>query len=171
MRIFIIFCPLSRHTYYIWIDNFLLRKILPFLYSAGKTGILWFNFQVYKPQTARCESAPVLEKCEKLEAVKKRKGKTNPGDCSNALSQVASAPCSRLASLRAARLSRTFRKTAIWAPFCLLLSSAPVHNPSLLRKNPIRQPVEKQCILSRRRNLIEHMLALISLPLNIMPLL
>ena len=34
-----------------------------------------------------CKSAPDFEKCEKSEAVKKIKGKTNPGDCSNALSR------------------------------------------------------------------------------------
>ena len=42
---------------------------------------------LYKPLTARCESAPDFEKCEKSEAVKKIKGKTNPGECSNALSR------------------------------------------------------------------------------------
>ena len=47
----------------------LLRVITP--------GILWFNLRLYKPLTARCESASDFEKCEKSKALDEIKWKTD----------------------------------------------------------------------------------------------
>lgn len=39
-----------------------------------------YNVDLYKPPTARCESAPTPKKIEKLETAEKRTWQTNPGE-------------------------------------------------------------------------------------------
>ena len=76
----------------------LLRVITP--------GILWFNLRLYKPLTARCESAQDFEKCEKSKAIQERTRQTDGGEVRLGTFASHFVSCSWLKPLRVSRLSQ-----------------------------------------------------------------